>query len=53
MNNLNNLTWNPNKSNRGSAIGPPRVDDAAALSCGFYDLITFQNTADHSTTLLF
>jgi len=69
MRNPFKLTGNPNRSNRGSANGPPswkhidgdddwatappRVDQAVALTCGFYDLITFQNTADPSTTLLF
>ena len=47
------IKYNANRSNRGSAIGPPRLDQAVALSCGFYDVITFQNTADPSTTLPF
>lgn len=62
MHNPNNLIGNPNKSNRGSANGPPRqpvayeldrICPAVACSIGFNDLITFQNTADPSTTLLF
>ena len=48
------LTGNPNRSNRGSAIGPPRgayhstckkrTDGNDVLSIGFVELITSQNT---------
>ena len=47
------IKFHANRSNRGSAIGPPRLDQAVALSCGFYDLMTFRNTTGPSTTPLF
>ena len=57
--NINNSSGNQKQPWLGNWWSASRLlgwivfDQAVALSCGFYDLITFQNTADPSTTLLF
>lgn len=51
MYNPYNLIDNPNKSNRGSACGPPRQDHCSAMTRGFLELIKTHNPINPYTPL--
>ena len=51
MHNPNKLIDNPNKSNRGSACGPPRIDRSSAITRGFLELIKTHNPINPYTPL--